>query len=108
MLGLSTAVYGGKCHRYCRALLVLLTLLYATTVNPEVLEAVPLSLFSTKLNLFIPSLTTFYAISQILKTDFLVIRLPGMRKNGIARNTATDISYQAEGAVGVDLQKAHW
>lgn len=83
--------------------MALSTLLDATTVNPEVLEAVSRGLISAKLNLPIPSLATSYAICQVLEGNFLVIRLPGMGKNCIARNPATDIFDRAEAAVSVDL-----
>jgi hypothetical protein len=78
-----------------------------TAVNPEVVEAIPLGLISAKLNLSIARFTASYVFLQILESDFLVIRLPCMRKDGIAGNLLADESRQDETAVGVHVQKAH-
>jgi hypothetical protein len=84
------------------------TLLDATTVYPEILKAVLLGLFSTKLDLSVASLAASHAIHYVLESNFLVICHPGMRKDGIAGNVVATESSQAAAAVGVEFQKSHW
>jgi hypothetical protein len=79
----------------------------ATTINPEILETVLLSLLPTKLNLCIAGFLTSHTTYYILKSDFLVIRLPCMRKDGIAGYLVADESRQAEAAVSIGFEKTH-
>ena len=71
-----TVNFGGKSTHYCRAASVGLTLLSATTVNLEVLEAVFFGLLSAELNLPIAIFVASGGITHILECDFLVIGLP--------------------------------
>ena len=78
---------------------------YTTAVDPEVVETVFLSLFTAKLDLSIARFALQFArvTSQIFKSDFLVIQLPSMRKDGIIWSIVTTEGCQAEGAIGVGM-----
>jgi hypothetical protein len=81
MLGSSAAVYGGKCHRYCRALLVLSTLLDTAGIDPEVVQAIASGLFAAEFDFATASLTSAIVCFQIEKGDFF--RSPRMRQYSI-------------------------
>ena len=62
--------------QFCRALSVLLTLLYATGVNPEVFQVVLPGPFSAEPDLLIARLILASAICQVFESDLRRIRSP--------------------------------
>lgn len=73
----------------------------AAGVNPKVMQAVTLSLFTAELYLAITSLALARAVYQILKGDLL--RSPSVRKYSILWDIAPEELRQAEIAVAVIL-----
>jgi hypothetical protein len=101
------ATFGDICNPFCKALSSVVSLYSATAVDPKVLEIVLLSLFSAKLDLLIASFVFSRVVYKVLKSDFLIISLPGMRKDSIARNRAAQESSQVKATVGVEFQESH-
>jgi hypothetical protein len=79
----------------------------ATGVDPEMLESVTRSSFSTEANLavagFAFALTTLY----FLEANLFMIRSPSMREDRIAWNAAAYIFDEAEVVVIPEPQKVH-
>ena len=82
-------------------------MLSATSVHPEVFQAVVIGLFSTESDLGIASLPLSSALFQIFEGDLLGIRSPSMRKYGVARNIVKVVS-QAEPAIAFEFQETHY
>jgi hypothetical protein len=76
----------------------------AATINPEVSQTVSFSLFTTELNFSIAVFAAAKPIDQIMVYNLLIIRLPGVWKDCIARNVIADEACQAEAAVGVSAE----
>jgi hypothetical protein len=66
-----------------------------------------LGLLSAELNLPISIFAPSRGIAHILECDFLVIRLPGVRKDCIARNVVADEVGQTEAAISFSAEQPH-
>jgi hypothetical protein len=101
------AIFGGMCHPFCRALSSVVSLYSATSIYPEVLQAVSTSLLSAELDFSISKLVFPCTINGIVEGDLLTIRSPSMREYRIGRNCAANKFGQAEAFAAVDFEKAH-
>jgi hypothetical protein len=79
----------------------------AACVYPKELQTVTPCLISTKSDLVIADFVFAYTIHQILKTDLLLLRTPGMRKYRISGNVAGKKLGQADLAGGIAFEKTH-
>jgi hypothetical protein len=79
----------------------------AATINPEVSQTVSFSLFTTELDFSIALFAATKPIDQIMVYNLLVIRLPGVRKDCIARIGVADEAVQAEAAISVSAKQLH-
>jgi len=82
----SAAIFGGKCHPFCRALSSVVSLYSATGIDPKVLQVIYSCLFSTKSDLLIARLVLSSTILQVFKGDLLSARSPCVGKYRIGRN----------------------
>jgi len=85
----SAATSSGKYHPFCRALSSVVSLYGAATMNPEVLQAVSMSLISSEQSLFVSGLSMSLVIHQI--SSFYLVKETG----------------QVEVNVSFRLEKAH-
>jgi hypothetical protein len=68
----------------------------ATTVNPEIVQSVSGGLCATELKFSVVNFATSRTDHYILECDLLVVRFPGVRKNGILGDLVSDEAREAD------------